>query len=344
MAFPIFGRPVNTVVTEQTIWMEINYDFFEVAFALVVAWGFFILLELDLIRRKITPENHDDDMLAIGEEELHPQKKRQTTEQWIANMFGVTDHHSTPTTPTTTNGLRSTHGAQAALHQYADDSLNFPTSKDYPSPRRDSPPDPNKMKPKPWKKTSHLFRPRYTGPKEGELTEDQIEIRDAILASRKRTGLRGPFGPWLAVPAIAGPAQTLGRACRYGTSLSFKESELVILLTGAKTKAHAEFDIHVPEAIKAGWTMTMINAVPRDDEFSVAAVKQHLLPLMENDRERAICTFTTEMLDTFHVSDETYESTKRAMGGKDSVLVEITSIAGYYTYASYTLNVFRIAS
>ena len=152
------------------------------------------------------------------------------------------------------------------------------------------------------------------------------------------------FGPWLAVPEIAKPAQALGRACRYGTSLSFLESELVILLTGAKTFAHAEFDIHVGEALKAGMTKKVINSIPRDQEFSIEAVREKVLPLLENDRQRAIATYTAELLVTSSISDETYEATKSLCGGKDSVLVEITSIAGYYTYVAYTLNAFRIPS
>jgi 4-carboxymuconolactone decarboxylase len=192
--------------------------------------------------------------------------------------------------------------------------------------------------------TSSHFVPRYAGPPEEEMTAEQKEIRDAIVKSRPRTGLSGPFGPWLAVPGIAQPAQALGRACRYGTSLSFKESELVILLTGAKTRSHAEFDIHVEEALKAGWSLAVINAIPRDGAFSLEAVKEKVLPLLENDREQAIAAFTAELLDNYGVSDRTYESTKQACGGKDSVLVEITSISGYYTYVSYTLNVFRIPS
>lgn len=185
---------------------------------------------------------------------------------------------------------------------------------------------------------------RYTGPSAVECTEEQAEIRNDILQSRPRTGLSGPFGPWLAVPGIAQPAQALGRACRYGTSLSFRESELVILLVGAKTRSHAEFDIHVGEALKAGIPMEVIVAIPRDDDFSRRAVRDNLLPLLANDREKAIATYTAELLDTYSVSDETYASTKAAVGDKDSVLVEITSIAGYYTYVAYTLNAFRIPS
>jgi 4-carboxymuconolactone decarboxylase len=124
------------------------------------------------------------------------------------------------------------------------------------------------------------------------------------------------------------------------------------LLTGAKTRSHAEFDIHVGEAIKAGLPMDVITAIPRDEEFSLDAVKEHVVPLLThgdedgtaNERERAIALFTAELLDQYTVSDATYAATKEALGDKDSVLVEITSIAGYYTYVSYTLNVFQIPS
>jgi 4-carboxymuconolactone decarboxylase len=200
--------------------------------------------------------------------------------------------------------------------------------------------------------TSRNFVPRYTGPPEDTMTLDQQQIRQVILETRPRTGLSGPFGPWLAVPAIANPAQLLGRACRYGTTLSFRESELVILLTGAKTKSHAEFDIHVGEALKAGLSMEIIHSIPRDDRFSYAAVMEQVVPLLKSDdgtttihaREWAIVQFTAELLDTYTVSDWTYAITKQALGNQDSVLVEITSIVGYYTYVAYTLNVFQIPS
>lgn len=192
--------------------------------------------------------------------------------------------------------------------------------------------------------TSAILTARFSGPTDDDMTDEQKEIRDIIVASRPRTGLSGPFGPWLAVPQIAMPAQQLGRACRYGTSLSFQESELIILLTGAKTRCHTEFDIHVGEAIKSGWTMDLVESIPRDDAFSIEAVEQQVIPQLGTHRLRAIATFATELLQTYSVSHETYEATKTALDNKESVLVEITSIAGYYTYVSYTLNAFRILS
>jgi 4-carboxymuconolactone decarboxylase len=209
-------------------------------------------------------------------------------------------------------------------------------------------------------KSSNLV-PRYNGPSEQEMTEEQAEIRRSILASRPGTGLHGPFGPWLAIPSIARPAQQLGEACRYGTSLTKRESELVILLTGAKYQSSTEFDIHVGEALKAGWTMDLIEAIPRTD-FSLANVKTNVLPILLQDntttssssssttssssssRERAIAIFAAELLATNTVSDETYQSTREALEEQDSVLVEITSIVGYYAHVCLTLNVFQIPS
>ena len=183
---------------------------------------------------------------------------------------------------------------------------------------------------------------RYNGPDPKDMNQKQKKIYDFILESRPRTRLSGPFGPWLAVPEIAEPASQLGKACRYDTSLSFRESELVILLTGAKARSSTEFAIHTGEALKAGISMEVIESIPRDDYFSLEAVREKLVPLLENDREKAVIAFTAELLHTSTVSDETYETTKAALDGEDSVLVEITSIVGYYTYVSYTLNVFRI--
>ena len=188
----------------------------------------------------------------------------------------------------------------------------------------------------------HSVVPRYNGPSMSEMTPKQKDIHDFILRSRPRTGLSGPFGPWLAVPEIAEPASQLGKACRYDTSLSFRESELVILLTGAKMRSTTEFQIHTGEALKAGIAQEVIDAIPREDNFSLSAVQKKLVPMLENDREKSIVSFAAELLDTSTVSEGTYETTKKAVENKDSVLVEITSIVGYYTFVSYTLNVFQI--
>lgn len=216
--------------------------------------------------------------------------------------------------------------------------------------------------------TSAIFQPRYNGPHPENMTPQQTALRNSILESRPRTGLSGPFGPWLAVPSIAGPSQELGRIVRYETSLSMRESELVILLTGAKFKSEAEFDIHVGEAMRAGIGLDVINMIPRGAllsqqgskegkdtvEFSLENVKKNMIPQLKKEienerkgdlqRDIPIVLFTAELLETNTVSDETYATTKQMLGGDDPVLVEIIAIVGYYAYVAYTLNVFRVPS
>jgi hypothetical protein len=58
-------------------------------------------------------------------------------------------------------------------------------------------------------------------------------------------------------------------------------------------------------------------------------------------RDRLIVQFVSELLVHSNVSDETYQAAKDVLE-EESVLVEITSIVGYYTLCAYTLNVFQI--
>lgn len=99
-------------------------------------------------------------------------------------------------------------------------------------------------------------RERFKGPDEASQTQEQARIRAEILSTRN-TGLAGPFGPWLANPAVAAPSQELGRVCRYETSFELRESELVILMTAAHHCSATEWAIHVKEVCSSS-----ITAVP----------------------------------------------------------------------------------
>lgn len=176
--------------------------------------------------------------------------------------------------------------------------------------------------------TSTNFHPRYTGPPPGEMTPQQLSLRQTILASRPHTGLSGPFGPWLSVPAIASPSQELGRVVRYETSLSKRESELVILLTGAKFQSETEFDLHVGEARRAGIGWDVIRSIPRgkvlsslktipmdsrkgkentkslsEEKFSFERVKERVIPMLIEEHDKKKFENVEEELVMMTVSD-----------------------------------------
>eukprot|EP01061_Rhynchopus_euleeides_P019731 TRINITY_DN32367_c0_g1_i2.p2 TRINITY_DN32367_c0_g1~~TRINITY_DN32367_c0_g1_i2.p2 ORF type:complete len:181 (+),score=53.71 TRINITY_DN32367_c0_g1_i2:64-606(+) len=169
---------------------------------------------------------------------------------------------------------------------------------------------------------------RYKGPAEDEMTEGQRQVYDEICRNRT-TGIKGPFGPWLANPVLADAAQTLGRVCRYETSFTLRESELAILMTAVHHKAPTEWAIHVGEARKAGMP-----------EEVIAALEQGATPPGMSEREAAIHTMAKELLANSTVSAGAYGQAVRVLG--DTATVELVSIVGYYTYVAYTLNAFQI--
>jgi 4-carboxymuconolactone decarboxylase len=168
------------------------------------------------------------------------------------------------------------------------------------------------------------------------MTAEQKAIHDEI-ASTRTTGIRGPFGPWLANPKLAQPAQTLGRVCRYETTLDLRESELAILMTAQRHDCPTEWAIHVHEARRAGLEEPIIAAL----EAGRSPCEAGAIPRDGSDeRIAAIHDFAEELLAKTRVGEERYEAARSALGERG--VVELTSIIGYYTYVAMTLNVFEI--
>jgi SpoVK/Ycf46/Vps4 family AAA+-type ATPase/alkylhydroperoxidase family enzyme len=178
------------------------------------------------------------------------------------------------------------------------------------------------------------LRHRFKGPNVDDMDGEQRDVYDEIMETRT-TGVRGPFGPWLANVSIAKPAQELGRVCRYETSFTLQESELVILLTARHYRSRTEWDIHVEEARKAGLDERIISSIETREEPKFLLGEEKLAALFE---------FTSELLADSNVTEETYNRLKHAFDGEDKVVVEAVSISGYYGYVAHTLNVFGISS
>src|SRR6476659_3238599 len=92
-----------------------------------------------------------------------------------------------------------------------------------------------------------------------EMSPEQAAIHAKVLTSRGN--VHGPFLAWLLAPKLADPAQELGAVCRYGTSLSLQESELLILHVAAHYDCPAEQEIHEPVASRAGLSDEVIIAI-----------------------------------------------------------------------------------
>ena len=169
---------------------------------------------------------------------------------------------------------------------------------------------------------------RLRAPDPATYSVRQQGIHDSI-ASGPRGGVRGPLAIWLHRPELAARAQDLGRYCRYDTSLAPRLSELAILAMARHWSAEYEWSAHKPEALKAGLSSDVIEAI------RIGADPDYADP-----QERVVHAITRSILETRGLSDALYNEAIDTIG-RDR-LVDLVGLLGYYTLISMTLNVFRI--
>lgn len=150
------------------------------------------------------------------------------------------------------------------------------------------------------------------------------------ILSGPRGNLDGPFLAWIASPDFAQNAQRLGAFCRYRTGLPTRLSELAILVTAARWRAQAEWQIHYPIAIVAG--------VP---EAVAQAVREGRRPAFDDQDDELIFAFATELYDNRRVSDRTFEAALSRFGR--ATTVNLVGLLGYYALVAMTLDVFEVA-
>jgi 4-carboxymuconolactone decarboxylase len=169
---------------------------------------------------------------------------------------------------------------------------------------------------------------RFPELKQEELTEEQREIYDAIVASRGSTA--GPFRIWLHSPELAARTQRVGEYVRYQTVLGARLSELTILVAARHWDCQVEWSIHEAFAVKGGLGQEVIDAM-----------RERRPPAFRNEDERAVYDFCTELLRDRFVPDATFQAALDRLGKQG--IVEMTVLLGYYALVAMTLNAFQVA-
>ena len=145
----------------------------------------------------------------------------------------------------------------------------------------------------------------------------------------ERGGLAGPFNAWVHRPDLGIVIQRLGERLRYHGSLPGAAREIAILAVGAKWMAEYEWWAHARIGRREGVSDETIDAIHRGERPRLAA------PV-----EQAAYDFTAALLATGRVDSALYDATRVTVG--DGGLVELVTLAGYYTMVSFTLNAFEV--
>ena len=170
--------------------------------------------------------------------------------------------------------------------------------------------------------------PRITLPAPESMDPEQRRVHDKIVSGR-RGRIQGPLRAALHNPELADRWQALGELLRYQTTLTPRQSELAILVTGRACQSPFEWYAHRLEAEKIGIEPAVVDAL----------LAQSLPDGLSAD-DRCLVQFAIELNRTNSVCDATYADALARFGERR--LVELTALVGYYTMVAMTLNAHEI--
>jgi 4-carboxymuconolactone decarboxylase len=161
------------------------------------------------------------------------------------------------------------------------------------------------------------------------MSEAQKSLRDVMLTVWKRAE-GGPFDLWFRAPDLGQRSHWVGEYCRFKTALEWDVLETAILVTADHWNQAYEWKTHVPNALKAGLTQQMIDAIAAGEPPMFATVEQSLA----HDVAR-------EILETGKLESACYERAVAIFG--ETAFVELASVIGWYSSLAVQMNIFDVS-
>ena len=160
-----------------------------------------------------------------------------------------------------------------------------------------------------------------------KVTPEQKESLKEFQAVRGREPF-GPFVPLMRSPDLMVRTSAMGEYLRYRTSLPPRLSEFVILFTAREWSQQYEWNVHYPEAMKAGI-----------DPKIAQAIADGRRPEGMTDDETLLYDFCLELQRNRSISDPTYARMVARFGEKG--VMDTVGIVGYYSLLGMVLNTAR---
>ena len=160
-----------------------------------------------------------------------------------------------------------------------------------------------------------------------EMTPAQRTMVEHLVAG-PRAGANGPFNVLLRSPEMGDIAQQFGASMRFNQAMPRKLNEMAIIITARYWTAQYEWYAHKRAALQAGLNPAIVEAIQNGKR-----------PAGMAKDEAAVYTFCTEVLNTKHVSDATFQTAKDAVGEKG--VVDLMGVMSWYQMVSMLLNVDR---
>jgi 4-carboxymuconolactone decarboxylase len=160
------------------------------------------------------------------------------------------------------------------------------------------------------------------------LTPEDQAVWDRIAAVR--TGVRGPFGVLMHVPALAGRVAALEDYFRFDAALPPVDRELVIMATAREMGARYPWARHEARGREVGTRTEAIEAVRANGTLEQLTA-----------RERLLVEIVRSLLRTHTLPDALYTQVLAELGRRQ--LIETVALIGHYSLIGLTVNAFDVA-
>lgn len=163
-----------------------------------------------------------------------------------------------------------------------------------------------------------------------DVTEDQREFYDSIIASRKRIG--APYNFLLHAPDLAARTAHLIGYSLFSTDFPKDVKELAICTVAREMDCPFEWAAHADHARKAGVR-----------EEAIKIIQNRKAPAGLAEAEAEVVGYVQELLRPPHrITPATFDALKERIGV--SRLVELTGIIGAYVGLACSLNAFEVGT
>ena len=184
-------------------------------------------------------------------------------------------------------------------------------------------------------------------PRLGYLTLESLEpemkeIFTSITGSERGVGtlsnggLPGPFNGWMYTdPEMARALDDIGMAVRSNTTNVPKTmKEVAICVIGAHFRSNVEFWAHSRIALAAGVRQEVLDSIYNSEE-------PIFFETGEEPFQKAGYDMTKEYLETYRISDKSYQTILDLLGS-DKAMIELILVMGHYIGLATQLNILRV--
>tara|TARA_Y100000813_G_scaffold186164_1_gene158562 strand:- start:1672 stop:2301 length:630 start_codon:yes stop_codon:yes gene_type:complete len=173
---------------------------------------------------------------------------------------------------------------------------------------------------------------------EPEMKEIFTSITDSErgVGTLSNGGLPGPFNGWMYTdPEMARALDDIGMAVRSNTTNVPKTmKEVAICVIGAHFRSNVEFWAHSRIALAAGVRQEVLDSIYNSEE-------PIFFETGEEPFQKAGYDMTKEYLETYRISDKSYQTILDLLGS-DKAMIELILVMGHYIGLATQLNILRV--